>query len=127
MLIHTETPIETLQRSDIQKMDSGELAKLLGVIPEDKCSWDKLVYQSFHQRVNCAKMRDIYQSLQGTEIPAINSKALQSIMKKVLKFKLGKKYFPTTNIHENYYEILHRTLYTRHEYYRATSLKLTKR
>src|SRR5271167_2974714 len=56
-------------------------------------------------------MRDINRSRNWTEIPATNSEALRSVMGEVLQSDLGVKYFPTHNIHQNYYELLRKTLY----------------
>src|SRR5215472_16092817 len=56
-------------------------------------------------------MRDINRSRNWTEIPPTNSEALRSVMGEVLQTELGMKYFPTHNIHQNYYELLRKTLY----------------
>src|SRR5204863_5314932 len=56
-------------------------------------------------------MRDINRSRNWTEIPATNSEQLRSVMGEVLQSDLGVKYFPTHNIHPNYYELLRKTLY----------------
>jgi hypothetical protein len=56
-------------------------------------------------------MRDINRSRNWTEIPPTNSDALRSVMGEVLATELGVKYFPTHNIHNNYYELLRKTLY----------------
>jgi hypothetical protein len=56
-------------------------------------------------------MRDINRSREWTEIPATNSDILRSVMGEVLQSELGMKYFPTHNIHPNYYELLRKTLY----------------
>jgi hypothetical protein len=56
-------------------------------------------------------MRDINRSRQWTEIPSTNSDALRSVMGEVLNTDLGRKYFPNHNIHQNYYELLRKTLY----------------
>jgi hypothetical protein len=56
-------------------------------------------------------MRDINRSREWTEIPPTNSDALRSVMGEVLQSELGMKYFPTHNIHPNYYELLRKTLY----------------
>jgi len=56
-------------------------------------------------------MRDINRSRQWTEIPPTNSDALRAVMGEVLQTELGMKYFPTHNIHQNYYELLRKTLY----------------
>src|SRR5271154_5218807 len=56
-------------------------------------------------------MRDINRSRQWTEIPPTNSDALRAVMGEVLQTELGMKYFPTHNIHNNYYELLRKTLY----------------
>lgn len=56
-------------------------------------------------------MRDINRSRQWTEIPATNSEMLRTVMGEVLNTDLGRKYFPTHNIHQNYYELLRKTLY----------------
>jgi hypothetical protein len=56
-------------------------------------------------------MRDINRSRHWTEIPPTNSDALRSVMGEVLQNELGQKYFPTHNIHPNYYELLRKTLY----------------
>jgi hypothetical protein len=56
-------------------------------------------------------MRDINRSRNWTEIPQTNSEALRSVMGEVLQSELGMKYFPTHNIHQNYYELLRKTLY----------------
>lgn len=56
-------------------------------------------------------MRDINRSRNWTEIPPTNSDALRSVMGEVLQTELGMKYFPTHNIHQNYYELLRKTLY----------------
>lgn len=37
------TRVSDLQRSDINQMSSGQLAKALGVLPEDRDAWNKLV------------------------------------------------------------------------------------
>lgn len=57
------------------------------------------------------QMRDINRSRNWTEIPPTNSEALRSVMGEVLQTELGLKYFPTHNIHQNYYELLRKTLY----------------
>ena len=56
-------------------------------------------------------MRDINRSRNWTEIPTTNSEQLRSVMGEVLQSELGVKYFPTHNIHQNYYELLRKTLY----------------
>jgi len=56
-------------------------------------------------------MRDINRSRSWTEIPPTNSDALRSVMGEVLQTELGMKYFPSHNIHQNYYELLRKTLY----------------
>src|SRR5271170_5603787 len=56
-------------------------------------------------------MRDINRGHQWTEIPATNSELLRTVMGEVLQHELGVKYFPTHNIHQNYYELLRKTLY----------------
>src|SRR5271170_7856828 len=56
-------------------------------------------------------MRDINRARNWTEIPPTNSEALRSVMGEVLQSELGVKYFPTHNIHQNYYELLRKTLY----------------
>lgn len=56
-------------------------------------------------------MRDINSSRNWSEIPPTNSDALRSVMGEVLQNELGQKYFPTHNIHPNYYELLRKTLY----------------
>lgn len=38
------TRVSDLQRSDINQMSSGQLAKALGVVPEDRDGWNKLVF-----------------------------------------------------------------------------------
>lgn len=40
--------VPELQRSDINQMSSGQLAKALGVAPEDRDSWNKLVRFPLH-------------------------------------------------------------------------------
>src|SRR5579862_3253594 len=56
-------------------------------------------------------MSDINRSRNWTEIPPTNSDALRQVMGEVLQTELGIKYFPTHNIHQNYYELLRKTLY----------------
>src|SRR5271170_4751444 len=56
-------------------------------------------------------MRDINRGRNWTEIPPTNSEALRTVMGEVLQSELGVKYFPTHNIHQNYYELLRKTLY----------------
>jgi hypothetical protein len=56
-------------------------------------------------------MRDINRSRHWSEIPPTNSDSLRSVMGEVLQNELGQKYFPTHNIHPNYYELLRKTLY----------------
>ena len=56
-------------------------------------------------------MRDINRSREWSEIPSTNSDLLRSVMGEVLNTDLGRKYFPTHNIHQNYYELLRKTLY----------------
>lgn len=104
-------PIFQLQSSDIRKMSSGDVTEVLGIIPEDRIYWNRFVHQSLHLSINCVKMRDMYQSLQWTEIPAADSNALRSVMTEVLQSELGLKYFPTIDIHQNYYELLKQKLY----------------
>lgn len=43
MMTSPRTRVSELQRSDINQMSSGQLAKALGVIPEDRDAWNKLV------------------------------------------------------------------------------------
>ena len=43
------TRVSELQRSDINQMSSGQLAKALGVLPEDRDAWNKLVVTTSHQ------------------------------------------------------------------------------
>ena len=56
-------------------------------------------------------MRDINRSRNWHEIPPTNSEQLRSVMHEVLQTELGNKYFPSHNIHPNYYELLRKTLY----------------
>jgi hypothetical protein len=44
MMASPRTRVSDLQRSDINQMSSGQLAKALGVVPEDRDAWNKLVY-----------------------------------------------------------------------------------
>jgi hypothetical protein len=43
MMTSPRQRVSDLQRSDINQMSSGQLAKALGVIPEDRDAWNKLV------------------------------------------------------------------------------------
>jgi len=43
MMASPRQRVSELQRSDINQMSSGQLAKALGVIPEDRDAWNKLV------------------------------------------------------------------------------------
>jgi hypothetical protein len=43
MMTSPRTRVSELQRSDINQMSSGQLAKGLGVVPEDRDAWNKLV------------------------------------------------------------------------------------
>ena len=43
MMTSPRQRVPDLQRSDINQMSSGQLAKALGVIPEDRDAWNKLV------------------------------------------------------------------------------------
>jgi hypothetical protein len=43
MMVSPRPRVQELQRSDINQMSSGQLAKALGVIPEDRDAWNKLV------------------------------------------------------------------------------------
>ena len=56
-------------------------------------------------------MRDLNRSRNWTEIPPTNSDVLRAVMGEVLQTELGMKYFPSHNIHQNYYELLRKTLY----------------
>ena len=47
------TRVSDLQRSDINQMSSGQLAKALGVAPEDRDAWNKLVQPQSSIDVNC--------------------------------------------------------------------------
>jgi hypothetical protein len=44
MMVSPRPRVQELQRSDINQMSSGQLAKALGVIPEDRDAWNKLVF-----------------------------------------------------------------------------------
>ena len=46
MMASPRTRVTDLQRSDINQMSSGQLAKALGVVPEDRDAWNKLVCRS---------------------------------------------------------------------------------
>jgi hypothetical protein len=43
MMASPRQRVADLQRSDINQMSSGQLAKALGVVPEDRDAWNKLV------------------------------------------------------------------------------------
>lgn len=44
MMASPRQRVADLQRSDINQMSSGQLAKALGVVSEDRDAWNKLVF-----------------------------------------------------------------------------------
>jgi len=52
MMTSPRQRVSELQRSDINQMSSGQLAKALGVIPEDRDAWNKLVLMWGFRKVN---------------------------------------------------------------------------